>query len=60
LLWLFYNLSGYMANTYFDRFTRVAHDDELPRLMRERISPQLRAELIDALRGTRPQGVEPT
>jgi hypothetical protein len=60
LLWMFYGLSGYMRPTYLDRFSRAASDDELPRLVRERLSSELRTELMGALRGTRPHGVEPS
>jgi hypothetical protein len=59
LLWLFYRLSGYMGSTYLDRISNPARNDELPRLLHDRISSELRAEIMEALRGKRPQGVEP-
>jgi hypothetical protein len=58
LLWMFYSLSGYMGGTYLDRFAR-ANSDELTRLVRARLSGELLAELMNALRGKRPHGVEP-
>ena len=59
LLWSFYRLSGYWGATYVDRIANRASDDILPRLLEERISRRLRAELLDALRGRRPSGTEP-
>jgi len=59
LLWLFYRLSGYMGSTYLDRISNPASYDELPSLLHDRISSELRAEIMEALRGKRPQGVEP-
>jgi hypothetical protein len=59
LLWLFYRLSGYMGSTYLDRISNPASYDELPRLLHDGISSELRAEIMEALRGKRPQGVEP-
>jgi hypothetical protein len=60
LLWLFYRLSGYMASIYISRLSSVTNrGDQLQRLVRERLSDGLQAELMDALRGKRPQGVEP-
>jgi hypothetical protein len=54
LLGLFYSLSGYMQSTYLERLSQGAHHDDLPRLLRDRISSELRAELREALRGRRP------
>jgi hypothetical protein len=59
LLWLFYGLSGYMASTYPDRLSRATDNDELRRLVRWKHSSELRAEVIAALRGSRPPGPEP-
>jgi hypothetical protein len=58
LLWLFYRISGYTRSTYLERFSNPAHDDDLPRLFRNRLSAGLRAELMEALGGKRPQGDE--
>jgi hypothetical protein len=59
LLWAFYHLSGYWGQTYLDRISNPSLNDPLPRLLRDRISSELRAELIDALHGRRPPGDEP-
>lgn len=59
LLWLFYRLSGYWGGTYIDRINRAAMDDELSRLLRQRLSHELRAEIMNALHGKRPPGIEP-
>lgn len=60
LLWLFYRLSGPMGATYRERIAKANHNDELVRLLRDRISSALRAELMAALRGERPTVVEPS
>ena len=60
LLWLFYRLSGYMGGTYLSRISNPAGNDELARLLQQRISGELRAEVGQALRGKRPAGIEPT
>jgi hypothetical protein len=60
LLWLFYDLSGYWSGTYLHRLKTAAGSDELVGLLKQRVSGELRAEILDALRGKRPQGVEPT
>jgi hypothetical protein len=59
LLWLFYHLSGYWGATYFDRLNTAPSNDELVGLLRQRVSSELRAEILATLRGKRPQGVEP-
>jgi hypothetical protein len=59
LLWMFYRLSGYMSSTYLDRISHPAPDDELPRLLHDRISSGLRQAIIEALQGKRPEGEEP-
>ena len=59
LRWLFYRLSGYMGTTYLQRISNRAGNDELVRLLQQQISRELRAEIIEALRGKRPPGVEP-
>ncbi len=56
LLWLFYALTSYMSDDYLDRLTADRSSDELVRLLHERISRQWRAEIIETLRGKRPQG----
>jgi hypothetical protein len=60
LLWLFYRLSGYWGGTYLYRLNTAAGNDELVSLVRQRVSTELRAEIVSALRGKRPQGPEPT
>jgi hypothetical protein len=60
LLWLFYGLAGYMAGPYLERLKVDSSSDEMARLMKQRISSQLRAECIEALKGKRPGGPEPT
>lgn len=59
LLWLFYGIGSYMSGTYLDRLNNGGSDDELAQLMKQRISKELRAECIEALKGKRPTGTEP-
>jgi hypothetical protein len=59
LLWHFYDLSGYLGGTYEERIRQRRPDDELVRLLFERISSALRFELLEALRGRRPTGERP-
>jgi len=61
LLWLFYIIHfGLLADDYRKRLTATAwQGDELVRLFHERISREWRAEIMEALRGKRPQGVQP-
>jgi hypothetical protein len=59
LLWLCYGLSGFMRPVYLERLTADRASDELVRLLHTRITSELRAELIEAVRGKRPQGVAP-
>jgi hypothetical protein len=59
LLWYFYDLSGYMSKAYLERINERRSDDEMVRLMYERISSETRAELVEALRGRRPSGERP-
>lgn len=59
LLWLFYGISDYMKGTFLDRLKFDSSSDEMARLMKQRISPQLRAECIEALKGKRPGGIQP-
>jgi hypothetical protein len=56
LLWLFYALTSFMSDNYLERLTADRASDELVRLLHERISRQWRAEIIETLRGKRPQG----
>jgi hypothetical protein len=58
LLWMFYNLSGYMGSAYLGRFSNPSSDDELVRLVKNRLGPLLREELMEALHGKRPPGRE--
>jgi hypothetical protein len=59
LLWAFYHLNDYWGPTYLHRISNPSSTDPLPRLLRHRISRTLRAQLMDALRGRRPDGDEP-
>ncbi len=59
LLWLFYGVRGYTADWFLDRLKFDNSSDELARLMKERISKQLRDECIEAVKGKRPPGLEP-
>jgi hypothetical protein len=59
LLWHFYDLSGYLGGTYEERIRQRRSDDEMVRLLFDRISTPLRAELVEALRGRRPSGDRP-
>jgi hypothetical protein len=59
LVWLFYQLYPYWSTTYLDRLNTAASNDELVGFLRQRISSELRTEILTALRGKRPQGVEP-
>jgi hypothetical protein len=59
LLWDFYDLSGYLSGTYLDRIRERRSDDEMVRLLFERISIELRAELVETLSGKRPVGERP-
>jgi hypothetical protein len=56
LLWLFYALTSFMSDDYLERLTADRPSDELVRLLHERISRQWRTEIIETLRGKRPQG----
>jgi hypothetical protein len=60
LLWLFYRLSGYWGGTYISRLNTAAGSDQLAGLFRQRVGNELRAAILDALRGKRPQGAEPS
>lgn len=57
LLWLFYHLSSYWSSTYLVRIK--TGNDELARLLKERISGELRNEIVQTLQGKRPAGPEP-
>ncbi len=57
LLWLFYNLGSYWWSTYLARIK--TGNDELARLFKERISGELRDEIVQTLQGKRPAGLEP-
>jgi hypothetical protein len=60
LLWLFYTISfGLLAEDYRKRLTAASRGDEMVRLLHERISREWRAEIMEALRGKRPPGIEP-
>lgn len=60
LLWLFYRLSGYWGGTYQQRLMTAPGSDELVGLFRRQISRELQVEILNALRGKRPQGGEPS
>lgn len=59
LLWNFYDLSGYMRGTYLERISEHRSDDEMVRLLFERISSKTRAELVETLQGRKPPGEPP-
>ncbi|HUP84483.1 MAG TPA: hypothetical protein VM143_02340 [Acidimicrobiales bacterium] len=59
LLWLFYSVSGYESSWFRDRISEARSNDEMVRLLNERISAGLRAELTAALLGKRPRGKRP-
>lgn len=57
LLWLFYDLDSYWWSTYR---TRLATDtDELARLVKQRLSTELRKEILQTLQGKRPTTPRP-
>jgi hypothetical protein len=58
LLWLFHRLGVYWSSTYIERINRGT--DELARLLKARISGELRNEILETLRGKRPPDPEPT
>jgi hypothetical protein len=59
LLWSFYRIGYYLRPTYLKRLEYPRSGDELPDLLRTRISRGLRVQLMEALKGTQPEMPEP-